>query len=118
LVVERDPLRLSCPFNPFECHGAVISGDACEDDIVACKVLEISIVLEGDGRLTASCLKALPAVFALIPRYSFPVIALYSPDLLWRSAESFYGVGSLHVEVVDIMPNNVERLLFVVDVHW
>lgn len=40
-------------------------------------------------RLTASCLKALPVVLALIPRYSFPLIALYSPDLLWQSVEFF-----------------------------
>lgn len=118
LIVEGNPLRLSCPFNPFECHGAVVSVDACKDDIVACKVLEISIVWEGGGRPTASCLKALPVVFALIPRYSFPLIALYSPDLLWRLAGSFEVVGSLHVEVVDVVPNNIERLLFVVNVHW
>lgn len=49
LIVKRDPLRLSCPFNPFEGDGAVVAGDARKDDIIACKVLKISIILNGVG---------------------------------------------------------------------
>lgn len=50
LIVEGDPLRLSCSFNPLEGDGAIVAGDARKDDIVACKVLEISIVVERRGR--------------------------------------------------------------------
>lgn len=76
LIVERNPLRLSCPFNPFESDGAVVAGDACEDDVVACKVLEISKVLEGGWEThcfllegVAGCLGVDSAVFLSFDRF-------------------------------------------------
>lgn len=42
LIVKGNPLRLSCSFNTFKGHGAVVTGDACKNDIVARKVLKIS----------------------------------------------------------------------------
>lgn len=104
MIVKGNPLRLSCPFNPFECDSAVIAGDACEDDIVTCKVC---LLFEG----VAGCFCVDAAVFFSFDRLVFSGFSE-------RLAGFEKGEGDVHVKVVDIVPNNVECLLFVVDVHW
>lgn len=104
LIVKGNPLRLSCPFNPFECDCAVVAGDACEDDTVACKVC---LLLEG----VAGCLCVDTAVFL---SFDWLVFSGFSE----RLAGFERGKGDVHVKVVDVVPNNIERLFLVVDIHW